>query len=231
MSGQDGILEIIGPVMVGPSSSHTAGALRLARLARAVLGGQPQQATLGLHGSFAKTGAGHGTKLALTAGLLGMAVDDVRLANADALAAAAGLTVCFEVVDLGVAAHPNTVVFDLRTAGGHEAHLVGASLGGGSVQMTEVNGFAVNLSGLLDTMLFAHADWPGVVARLASAMALFDLNIAAMQVSRKGKGGQALTVLELDHPCPEVLCTAIAASPQILWSAKVARIDATGVGQ
>lgn len=231
MSGQGSILEIIGPVMVGPSSSHTAGALRLARLARAVLGRQPQQATLGLHGSFAKTGAGHGTKLALTAGLLGLAVDDVRLAQADQLAAAAGMTVCFQEVDLGVAAHPNTAVFDLLSSDGHQAHLVGASLGGGLVQMTEVNGFSVNLGGVLDTMLVAHADWPGVVARLASAMALFDLNIAAMQVSRKGKGGQALTVLELDQPCPEVLCAAIAASPQILWSAKVARIDASGLGQ
>lgn len=231
MDRQDSILEIIGPVMVGPSSSHTAGAVRLGRLARAVFGAQPARATIGLHGSFAKTGAGHGTRLALVAGLLGMAVDDVNLAVADNLAHSAGMNVTFSEIDLGPAAHPNTAVFDLAGPGLADTHLVGSSLGGGLVRLTEINGFAVSLSGDLDAMLVTHADHPGIIARLTSAMALYDLNVAAMQVSRRGKGGQAMTVLELDQPCPAVLCQAIAHSPQVIWSASVPRIDPGGAGR
>lgn len=228
MAHDDGILDILGPVMVGPSSSHTAGALRLARLAREIFGCQPEAADIGLHGSFARTGHGHGTHLALVAGLLGMTVDDERLPQAMELATQAGLEVVIREVDLGADAHPNTASFVLRKSGRPDMQVVGSSLGGGLVRVSEINGFKTGLNGNLDTMVVAHADWPGVIARLASAMALYELNIAAMQVSRKGRGGDALTVLELDQPCPDVLCAAIAGSPQVIWSARVARLDAPG---
>ncbi len=224
----DGILNILGPVMIGPSSSHTAGALRLARLAREVFGRQPDQAEIGLHGSFARTGQGHGTHLALVAGLLGMSADDARIPRAMALAPEAGLRVAIKDLDLGGDAHPNTAVFLLRSADRPEMRIVGSSLGGGRVRVSEINGFEAGIDGNLDTMVVAHADWPGVVARLASAMALYELNIAGMHVSRKGKGGEALTVIELDQPCPDALCAAIAGSPQIKWSARVARLDPPG---
>jgi len=226
----NGILGIMGPVMVGPSSSHTAGALRLAKLAREVFGQQPARAKLSLHGSFAKTGRGHGTHLALVAGLLNLAVDDTSLPEAMTLAADAGLAVSFAEVDLGPDAHPNTVIFELAAHGRRTMQLTGASLGGGMVRLTEVNGFNVSLSGALETLVVAHADTPGIIARLCSVMALYDVNIAGMQVSRKDRGGEALTVLEFDVPCPEEVCRCISGSPQVQWAARVPRLAAAGGG-
>jgi L-serine dehydratase len=223
-----GIFGIMGPVMVGPSSSHTAGALRLARLAREVFGGQPAAAVISLHGSFAKTGRGHGTHLALVAGLLGMAVDDTRLPAAMAMAAAAGLEVTFVEVDLGPDAHPNTAVFDLSSPGRKAMRVAGASLGGGLVRLAEINGFPVSVSGALDALVVAHHDTPGIIARLCSVMALYDVNIAGMNVSRRGRGGEALTVLELDTPCPEPVCQCIAGSPQVAFAARIGRLDPAG---
>lgn len=221
-----GILDIMGPVMVGPSSSHTAGALRLALLAREVFGAQPAQAVISLHGSFAKTGKGHGTHLALVAGLLGMAVDDTRLPEAMDLAERAGLRVAFGEVDLGPDAHPNTAVLEMSSPGRRPVRVAGASLGGGQVRLVEVNGFPVCISGALDALIVAHADTPGLIARLCSVMALYNVNIAGMNVSRRGRGGQALTVLELDVPCPEEVCRCIAGSPQVTFAVRIGRLEA-----
>lgn len=225
-----GIFAILGPIMIGPSSSHTAGALRLACLARQVFGRPPAQAGIMLHGSFAKTGQGHGTHLALVGGLLGMSVDDSRLPQAMELAKAAGLEVDIDEVDLGPDAHPNTAVFKLHAERHPPMEITGASLGGGLVRIEAINGFEVNLDGNLDALVVAHADLPGVIARLCSVMALYDVNIGEMQVSRKGRGGEALTVLELDVPCPEEVYQCIANSPQIDWAARVARLSGPDEG-
>jgi L-serine dehydratase len=184
---------------------------------------------ISLHGSFAKTGRGHGTHLALVAGLLGMAVDDVRLPEAMALAEAAGLKVTFAEVDLGPDAHPNTALFDLSSPGRRTMRITGASLGGGAVVLTEVNGFPASLTGTLDSLLVSHADRPGVIAQMCSVMALYDVNIAGMNVSRRGRGGEALTALELDSPCPQEVCRCIAGSPHVIFAAPVGKLDgATG---
>ncbi|MGH7444240.1 MAG: serine dehydratase beta chain, partial [Longimicrobiales bacterium] len=131
------LFDILGPVMVGPSSSHTAGACRLGLMARAILGGTPTRAHIRLHGSFAATGDGHGTKRAIVGGLIGLPPDDLRLREAFAEAEDAGLEWSFENVDLGEEAHPNTVVIDLERDG-ESVEVRGASIGGGRIEVTEL---------------------------------------------------------------------------------------------
>jgi L-serine dehydratase len=223
-----GIMDVLGPIMIGPSSSHTAGALRLAQLARAVFGGQPASARIGLHGSFAKTGLGHGTHLALVAGLTGLTVDDERLPEAVDIARDCGLSVSLYETDLGPDAHPNTAVFELTAPGRGTMRIVGTSLGGGLVRLVAVNDFAISLTGLSSTLVVAHYDRPGVIARLCSVLALYDVNIAGMNVSRKDRGGEALTVLELDGPCPEPVWQCLASSPQVSWAVGVPALDNPG---
>ncbi|MGH7565461.1 MAG: L-serine ammonia-lyase, iron-sulfur-dependent subunit beta, partial [Gemmatimonadota bacterium] len=157
------VFDIIGPRMVGPSSSHTAGALRLGLLARGVLGRTPDRARVGLHGSFATTYRGHGTDRAVAAGLLGMAPDDQRIPNSLAVAREQGLEVTFEPADLGPEAHPASLAFHLEAAG-EKASMIGASVGGGSVRVTEVNGREVDLTGEYDTLIVLARDIPGTTA-------------------------------------------------------------------
>ncbi|NIP81550.1 MAG: L-serine ammonia-lyase, iron-sulfur-dependent, subunit beta, partial [Gemmatimonadetes bacterium] len=158
-----GLFDILGPVMVGPSSSHTAGACRLGLMARAILGDTPDRATIRLHGSFAATGEGHGTQRAIVGGLLGMPPDDLRLRSAYEEAESAGLDYRFEEVDLGEDAHPNTAVFELEK--GEETAVVrGASVGGGRIEVTAIDGFPVALSGGYDTLVLIAQDQPGTIA-------------------------------------------------------------------
>ena len=143
------IFDIVGPVMIGPSSSHTAGACRLGLLAAGILGERPQQAEILLHGSFARTYKGHGTDRALVAGLMGWQPDDVRIPNALKLAAEAGVKFTFHPVDLGSMAHPNSVLFRLTGKNGNACEVIGASVGGGQIMVTKVDGFPVELTGVL----------------------------------------------------------------------------------
>ncbi|MGH7550511.1 MAG: L-serine ammonia-lyase, iron-sulfur-dependent subunit beta, partial [Gemmatimonadota bacterium] len=177
-----GVFDIIGPRMVGPSSSHTAGALRLGLLARALLGRTPERATIGLHGSFATTYRGHGTDRAVVAGLLGMAPDDQRIPHSLEVAREAGLEVRFEPVDLGAEAHPNTLRFELE-AGGQRAVMTGVSVGGGAVEVRDVNGRAVELTGEFDTLLIVAQDIPGTTATVTRLLAEAGVNIAFLEVS------------------------------------------------
>jgi L-serine dehydratase len=202
------VFDIIGPQMIGPSSSHTAGALRLGLLARALLGHTPERARIGLHGSFATTYQGHGTDRAVTAGLLGMAPDDRRIPASLKVAAEEGLAVEFEPVDLGPAAHPNTLVFDLES-GGHAARLVGSSVGGGAVKVTEVNGREVELTGEFDTLLIVARDVPGTTAEITRLLAERGVNIAFLEVGRVKRGGEATIIVEADHPIPEDVVEAV----------------------
>lgn len=197
MVRQRSVFDIVGPVMIGPSSSHTAGAVRLGALARAVFGDTPSHARILLHGSFATTGPGHGTDLALVAGLLGMSPDDARIPEAFALAAAAGLGFEFAEADLGEA-HPNTARFELSDDAGRTIAVSGSSIGGGDVVVTDIDGFEVEISGELPVLIVEHLDQPGVIATVTGVLGGAGINIARMQVSRERKGARALMLIETD---------------------------------
>lgn len=197
------ILDIIGPVMIGPSSSHTAGACRLALLAAGILGSLPQQAEIVLHGSFARTYKGHGTDRALAAGLMGWGPDDPRIPNALETMHEQGLQFHFRAGDLGSSVHPNTVAFRMQDAQEHVCEVVGSSIGGGQVRITSVDGFPVELTGVLPALLIPHRDEPGVIAMVSSILAVKGINIASMRVFREGKGGIASMVIECDQPVAE----------------------------
>ncbi|MRR31125.1 L-serine ammonia-lyase, iron-sulfur-dependent, subunit beta, partial [bacterium] len=154
------IFDIIGPIMVGPSSSHTAGAVRLGQVARSIFGEQPSSVVVELHGSFVETGRGHGTDRALVAGLLEMEPADERIPNSLQLAQHAGIQITFKDADLGEAEHPNTVRFSLA-ANGREMQITGSSVGGGMIAITHLDGFHVNLTAEFETLLIVGDDRPG----------------------------------------------------------------------
>jgi len=189
--------DVIGPVMIGPSSSHTAGAVRLGLVARHLLGSGPRRADIELHGSFAATGRGHATDRALLTGLMGDAPDHEALPQAFERAGAAGLEFAFSVVDLGDAAHPNSVRFCLDS-GENRLELIGASLGGGVIEIVEIDGHFTAFKGTRHTLVCWHADRSGFLFHLTAAFAAFDINIATLSTTRRGRGSEALTVIETD---------------------------------
>ena len=193
--------DVIGPVMVGPSSSHTAGAARIGLAARRLLGETPRRAVIGLHGSFAATGRGHATDRALLAGLLDLAPDDADLPRAPELAAEAGLRFTFEAIDLGETAHPNTARLELE-GDTRRVDLTGASLGGGIVELREIDAYATSFRGDMHTLVCWHEDKSGFLARVTAVLACAELNIATLRTSRRGRGHDALTVIETDGPAP-----------------------------
>ncbi len=209
------LLDVIGPVMVGPSSSHTAGACRLALLARHTLIQPPKRAKLTLHGSFAKTAKGHGTDLALAAGLLGFAPDDPRIPQALELAEAAGLAISFAKKDLGDV-HPNTVLLELANDG-EEVALLGSSLGGGLVKMSKINGFEINFSGSYHTLIVEHRDTPGVIATVTRVIADNDANIATLTCGRKRRGGEAMMSIEIDRRLSQYVLDYLTHLPFVRW--------------
>jgi L-serine dehydratase len=209
------LLDQIGPVMVGPSSSHTAGACRLSLLARHCLLSAPTRARFVLHGSFAKTARGHGTDLALVAGLLGYFPDDERIRTAFDQAAASGLEFEFTSSDLGDV-HPNSVRIEVAT-GSEDLVLLGSSLGGGFVQVTRVNGFDVRFGGASNTLLVLHTDRPGVIARVAGVVADDDGNIGSIFSARTKRGGQAMMSVETDKRLADYALDYLARLPYVHW--------------
>ena len=192
-----GVFDILGPIMVGPSSSHTAGAARLGKVARAVAGGDIDDVTFYLHGSFAKTYKGHGTDRALVAGILGMEPSDLRLRDSLEIAKEMGLKIRFREADLGDV-HPNTVEFVIKGKEG-TYELIGSSIGGGSIEVTSVNGNSVNFTGAYPTIIVSNKDVPGVLSIVSSILYDNDINIAFMKVFRNQKGRDATMVFEVDH--------------------------------
>lgn len=206
MSNNRSIFDIVGPIMVGPSSSHTAGAVRLGELARAIFGAQPAHVHIELHGSFAATGEGHGTKLALIAGLLGMAPDDANIPHAFDIAREKGLGFEFEDVELDEA-HPNTAVFHLtprelreteEQSSKHPLTITGSSIGGGNVVVTRIGDFPIHATGELPLLVIDHTDQPGVIHAVTGILTETGINIAAMDVSREMRGARALMLIETD---------------------------------
>jgi L-serine dehydratase, iron-sulfur-dependent, beta subunit len=193
------LLDIIGPVMVGPSSSHTAGACRIGLLARCLVGGTPERGVLQLHGSFARTGEGHGTDKALVAGLLGFRPDDEKIRTALQIAEREGLDYRFEKTTISDGAHPNTVRISIER-GPNKATLLGSSLGAGRILIQEIDGYPVEVTGNLHTLVLVAEDRKGSIARITSILAGHDVNIATLRLTRKERGGDAFIVIECDDP-------------------------------
>lgn len=216
------IFDIVGPVMVGPSSSHTAGIVRLGQIGRALLGQTPECARIELHGSLADTGLGHGTDRAVVAGLLGFAVDDQRIRDSLSLAREAQVQLVFETTDLGPDAHPNSLRLTLRTAG-HQVMLIGASVGGGMVRITNVDGYPVDFSAEYDTLIIVAPDRPGTVNAVTSWLAANSINIAYLDVGRRRRGGEAIMVLEVDGEIPASVVSGLASLPWLTWVRRILR--------
>jgi L-serine dehydratase len=195
------IFDIMGPVMVGPSSSHTAGAVRIGYITRKLLGEKPTQAELLLHGSFAATGRGHGTDRALVAGLLGMKPDDERIPQSFEIAERERLKVSVGTVVLRNV-HPNTVMLKVKGTSGRELEVVASSLGGGRIKICRLDGIETNFSGDCPTLIVHNMDQPGHVAEVTFLLARYNVNIATMQLYRNVRGGYAVMVLECDQPIP-----------------------------
>ena len=192
------IFDMMGPVMVGPSSSHTAGAARIGNMGRTLLGEEVARADIGLHGSFAETGFGHGTDRALLAGLLGMKPDDLRIPNAYEEANRAGMAYSFRTVELRDA-HPNTALLELTGKSGKKLTLQASSIGGGAIVVNKIDGIDVNFTGDFNTLIVRNQDESGSVAAITSILSQVHINVANMSVSRHRRGGNALMVIETDQ--------------------------------
>ena len=209
------VFDIIGPVMIGPSSSHTAGAVRLGRVAFSLLGEEAVSAEIELAGSFAETYRGHGTDKALTAGIMGMDSDDERIRRSLDIAREKGLKISFRETSLP-GAHPNTARITLYGASGRRAQVQGESVGGGSILVTGVNGMSVSFTGQYNTVLVLHMDKPGAIAAVAQFMASSGLNIGSFRLSRSYRGGEALMTIEVDGAVTDGLMEALRALPPVL---------------
>ena len=188
---------MVGPIMIGPSSSHTAGVVRIGLVARKVLGKQPDEAVITFYNSFANTYEGHGSDRAVLAGLLGYKTDDVRIKEAINLAKEAGIKYQFKPVGNASTLHPNTIKLLLKS-GEQSIEVVGESLGGGVINISQINGFTANITANSFTVIIKADDVKGSIAFLADVLAQDDCNIATMTCSRKGKNDMACLFIEMD---------------------------------
>lgn len=191
------IFDIIGPIMIGPSSSHTAGAVRIGRVARKILGEDAARADIGLFGSFAMTYKGHGTDKAIIAGILGMRPDDERIIDSLSIARDSGLEYEFSPVKLANA-HPNTAVISLTGKNGASCIVEGASVGGGVIKITKLNGMTAAFDGTTYTLIVAHNDRAGAIAAVTDKLAQFGVNIGSFHLSRPKRNELAIMTIELD---------------------------------
>lgn len=197
MAEKSSVFDMIGPVMIGPSSSHTAGVVRIARAAIRVLGGQPEKAIITFYNSFARTYEGHGSDRAIIAGLLDYKTDDERIRTSFDFAEKAGLEYTFKSVGNASVYHPNTIKLNLEK-GGKKIEVIGESKGGGVINIAEVDGFNANFSANLHTLILKADDVKGSIAYIANILSHDNCNIATMSVSRKGKNDIACQVIEMD---------------------------------
>ena len=212
-----GLFDVIGPVMVGPSSSHTSGANSIAWTARQIFSGTPVKVDFTLYGSFADTFRGHGTDRALVGGILGYRSDDVRIRNSFEIAKEAGILVSFTPdrdTDVGF---PNVVDIVMEAADGHSLLVRGESLGGGRIRITRMNNIKVDFTGEYSTLIVGHRDEAGTLAFITSRLANHEINIAFMMLFRekKERGGPAFTVIEADDFLPEELEDELLSYPTI----------------
>lgn len=215
------IFDVLGPVMIGPSSSHTAGAARIGLTARKLLGEEPKNAVIKLHGSFAETGVGHGTDRAIVAGILGFEPDDPRLASSFDCAKDCGLDFTIENIDLQDA-YPNTAVINLTGISGRELEIMAESVGGGRIRVCRIDGVNTSFSGETNTLIVHNHDKPGLLNDVTHALASRSINVANMQLYRSAKGKNAVMVLECDQPIPDDVAAYLSASAGIT---KITRLN------
>ena len=208
------VFDILGPIMIGPSSSHTAGAVRIGKYARSVLGKKPVKAVIRFSGSFAKTYKGHGTDKAVIAGILGMDTDDSRIRNSMQIATEEGLDFIFIEEDID-GAHPNTAEITLTDAEGRSALIQGASIGGGNIVINKINDTEVSISGKSDTLVIPHDDVPGMIAVVTNILAEKGVNVHGFSLGRDRKGGIAVMTIEIDGDIDESINEAIMECPNI----------------
>lgn len=205
--------------MIGPSSSHTAGAARIGRVARSLFGRQPKWAKISLYGSFAKTYKGHGTDVAIVGGILDFDTFDERIIRSLDIAKERGLNIQFFEED-AIPDHPNTVRVSIGDEAG-DLELVGISIGGGKIEITQLNGFELKLSGHHPAILVVHNDRYGAIASVSNILAKYEINIGHMEVARKEKGQQALMTIEVDQTIDDVLIHELEQLPNIIKIAKI----------
>ncbi|WYP25016.1 L-serine ammonia-lyase, iron-sulfur-dependent subunit beta [Alkalihalobacillus sp. FSL W8-0930] len=207
------VFDIIGPIMIGPSSSHTAGAARIGRVARTLFNGNPTEANIYLYGSFAQTYKGHGTDVAVVGGILDFDTHDPRIQQSEMLAKKAGIAVSFHEED-AITDHPNTMRIVLENEQ-KSMELVGISIGGGKIEIIEMNGFKLRLSGNHPAIFVVHHDRYGVIAAVSNLLAKYEMNIGHMEVSRREKGEEALMVMEVDQNVEQKLLDELSSLPNI----------------
>ncbi|AQX54009.1 L-serine ammonia-lyase, iron-sulfur-dependent subunit beta [Priestia flexa] len=208
------VFDIIGPIMIGPSSSHTAGAARIGRVARTLFGKQPEKVIVSLYGSFAQTYKGHGTDVAIIGGVLDFDTFDPRIPESLTLAKQAGMDVTF-IEETAITDHPNTARVRMID-GDKEIEVVGISIGGGKIQITELNGFELNLSGMNPAILVVHNDRFGAIATVTNILMKHSINIGHMEVSRKEKGQVALMAIEMDTNIEDAVIEELQGLPHII---------------
>jgi L-serine dehydratase len=213
------VFDIIGPVMIGPSSSHTAGAARIGRVARSLFGREPKWATISFYGSFAKTFKGHGTDVALIGGLLDFDTFDERIIEAIDIAKKSGMKMMF-IEEEAITDHPNTARVLIGDDQG-ELELVGISIGGGKIEIIELNGFELKLSGHHPAILVVHNDRHGAIAAVTNILAQEKINIGHMEVSRKEKGKMAMMTIEVDHNIQDEILKKLEQLPNVLQVTKI----------
>ncbi len=195
------LFDVVGPIMVGPSSSHTAGAVKIGNVCAKLMNEKIIKADIFFHGSFLATGKGHGTDKAIVAGLLGMKVDDPDIPESFEIAKQRGMSFSIGSIDLGDA-HPNTAKLILEGESGKNLEIVGSSVGGGRINICEIDGLSANFSGDYPTLIVHNLDQPGHVAEVTSMLQHKSINIATMQLYRSGRGGNAVMVIETDQEVP-----------------------------
>lgn len=213
------VFDIIGPVMIGPSSSHTAGAARIGRVARSLFGREPKWATIFFYGSFAKTYKGHGTDVAIVGGLLDFDTFDERIIGAIDIAKQSGMKIKF-IEEEAITDHPNTARVLIGDEQG-EQELVGISIGGGKIEIIELNGFELKLSGHHPAILVVHNDRHGAIAAVSNVLAKEEINIGHMEVSRKEKGKMALMTIEVDQNIDHHVMKQLEQLPNVLQVTKI----------
>lgn len=192
------IFDIIGPVMIGPSSSHTAGACRIGLFARMIANEDVKDATIYLSGSFAETYRGHGTDKAIVAGLMGFLTSDERIRNSMEIAKENGVKIEILKKDIELA-HPNTARIAIRKTDGSEVVVTGCSIGGGNVIITKINNIDVNLDGMYDSFIIPHKDIPGMITKISTVLSSNNININGLNLCRNKKGDEAIVVVQVDN--------------------------------
>lgn len=218
------VFDIIGPNMIGPSSSHTAGALRIAQLARGMIPGPVVRVEFTLYGSFARTYRGHGTDRALIAGVLGFGTEDPRIRDSFAWAEKTGLEYHFTCDTQTTGCHPNTAGLLLQNAAGETVQVTGVSVGGGAAVIRRINGVEIDLTGEYHTILIRQTDTPGVVASITQALSEHQINIAFMRLYREHRGSLAYTIIEADEEIPAAAVARIRSHPSIHSAQLIPRI-------